>query len=65
MWRTIVGHRWRVNGFEKSKKIAGNQSLPSLNRRGKGITFILQIRKRTRFVWSLSPWSQEVLNVMA
>ena len=51
--------------LKKGRKFAENQSLPSLNQRGKGIAFILQIRKRTRFVWSLSPWSQEVLNVMA
>jgi len=45
--------------------IAGNQSLPSNGQRDKGIAFFLQYRKRTRFDWSLTPWSQEVLNVMA
>jgi hypothetical protein len=44
---------------------AENHFLPTLIYAGKGITFILQIRKWTRFVWSLTPWSREVLNVMA
>jgi hypothetical protein len=31
----------------------------------KTLPFIPQIRGGARFVWSFTPWSQEVLNVMA
>jgi hypothetical protein len=51
--------------LEIARISAENQSLPTRGAGGKGITFILQIRNGTHFVRSLTPWSREVLNVMA
>ena len=42
-----------------------NNPCQGLMRSLKTLPFIPKIRGRTRFVWSLTPWSQEVLNVMA
>jgi hypothetical protein len=42
-----------------------NDFLPSPIWLGKPDTFNLQNRSWAHFVWSFTPWSQEVVNVMA
>jgi hypothetical protein len=76
----IVAGIWNVQFHETSPKICSSpllvefpgqpyspkkQFLPTPVSTRKDTAFILQIRRWARFVWSLTPWSQEVLNVMA
>jgi len=53
---------WRLMALKNPHE---NYSCQFPIRRLKTLPFIPQIREWTRFVWSLSPWSQEVLKVMA
>jgi hypothetical protein len=50
-----------LRGFANRKNNSCQDMAGSL----KTLPFIPQIRGWARFVWSLTPWSQEVLNVMA